>query len=324
MCTAISFNSNGHYFGRTLDLERRYNEQVVITPRKFAFEFKFQEKIEAHYAIIGIATVIDDYPLYYDATNEYGLSMAGLNFVGNAHLEKKSKNGKINLAPYELIPFILGTSQSVRESIELFEKINLVDEPFKSELPNAELHWIVSDKKESITVEFMREERKIYNNPVGVLTNNPSFDYQMMNLNNYMQLTSETPKNSFSKEITLTPYSRGMGAIGLPGDLSSVSRFVRVCFTKMNSVKPINYLDEIGQFFHILGTVEQCEGCAKVGDHFEITQYTSCCDTEKGIYYYKTYRNCRINAVGMYSENLDSCGLICFDMIWDQEIKFNN
>ena len=146
----------------------------------------------------------------------------------------------------------------------------------------------------------------IYDNKVGVLTNNPPFNMQMFNLNNFMNITREEPLNRFSENVDLYVYSRGMGAIGLPGDLSSQSRFVRATFTKLNSVCGDNENESVSQFFHILDTVSQTRGCARVGEAFEITDYYSCCNTDKGIYYYKTYDNSQITAVDMHKEDLNS------------------
>ena len=127
MCTAISFNAYNHYFGRNLDLDKRYDESVTITPRNYILEYKSGEIQRRHYAFIGTATVIDNYPLYYDATNEFGLSIAGLNFVGNAHMHKKVEKDKINITPYELIPYLLGSCKNVDECILLLDRIRILD-----------------------------------------------------------------------------------------------------------------------------------------------------------------------------------------------------
>ncbi|NEU49214.1 linear amide C-N hydrolase, partial [Enterococcus faecium] len=157
---------------------------------------------------------------------------------------------------------------------------------YSDELPLSPLHWLLADKEKSIVIESMKDGLHIYDNPVGVLTNNPSFDYQLFNLNNYRVLSSETPKNNFSNQISLNAYSRGMGGIGLPGDLSSVSRFVKATFTKLNSVSGDSESESISQFFHILGSVEQQKGLCDVGDgKYEYTIYSSCCNVDKGIYY---------------------------------------
>lgn len=323
MCTAISFNAKNHYFGRNLDLERRYKESVTITPRNYVFHYKSGEIERKHFAMIGVSMVLDDYPLYYDATNEHGLSIAGLNFVGNAYLGARVPE-KINLAPYELIPYLLGKCKNVDECEEILKDINLVDVPFDKNIKNAELHWLISDENRSIVLECMKDGVKIHPNDVGVLTNNPPFEHQMMNLNNYINLSPKSPRNNFSDKIELNVYSRGMGALGMPGDLSSTSRFVRAAFVKLNSVIPKNELDCVSQIFHILGSVEQQEGSVSVGDKFERTQYTSCCDTSNGIYYYKTYENSQITAINMHNENLDDAFLVSYNMICSQQIRYAN
>ena len=324
MCTAATYKTKDFYFGRTLDYEFSYGEEVVITPRNYVFNFKKEEKIDNHYAIIGMAHVIDNYPLYYDATNEKGLSIAGLNFVGNADY-KKEKVGMNNITQYEFIPWILSKCKSVKEAKILIQKINIANIPFNDNLPLAQLHWIISDSLESITVESVKEGINVYDNPVGVLTNNPSFDKQLFELNNYMHLSNENPKNSFSKNLKLDSYSRGMGAIGLPGDLSSQSRFIRVAFVKMNSISKDTEKESVSQFFHILNSVDQQRGCCKLDeDKYEITIYTSCCNVNKGIYYYTTYDNHQISAVNMFKENLDSSNVIRYPLIIDEQINYQN
>ena len=324
MCTAATYKTKDLYFGRTLDYEFSYGDEVTITPRNFPLHFREQGDINHHYAIIGMAHVIDNCPLYYDAINEKGLGMAGLNFVGNA-VYREQEEGKDNVAQFEFIPWILSQCATVQEARKLIEKINLLNTPFNEQLPVAQLHWIISDSEESITVESVKEEIKIYENPVGVLTNNPPFDKQMFNLNNYMHLSAKSPENNFSKDLNLTTYSRGMGAIGLPGDLSSQSRFVRVAFTKMNSISGDGELESVSQFFHILNSVDQQRGCCELDDgKYEITLYTSCCNTDKGIYYYTTYNNHQITAVDMHKENLEGNELVRYPLITEEQIKTQN
>lgn len=324
MCTAITYKTKDHYFGRTLDLEYSYNEKVAIAPRNFPFYFRKVRDLKRHYAMIGMAFVGGNYPLYYDATNEKGLSMAGLNFPANADY-KPEMEGKDNVTPFEFIPWILGQCATVAEAKKRLERINLVKIDFSEELPLAPLHWMISDKEESIVVESVREGLKVYDNPVGVLTNNPVFDMQMFNLNNYMYLSTEPPTNCFSKKLDLVPYSRGMGAMGMPGDLSSESRFVRAAFTKMNSVCGDSESESISQFFHILGSVFQTRGCVCMSEEkYEITTYSSCCNTDKGIYYYTTYENNQITGVNMCRENLEGGMLISYPLLQGQHVRMQN
>lgn len=324
MCTAVTYQTKDFYFGRTLDNDFSFGEDVTITPRNYPFHFRSMGERKTHYAMIGMAHVEENYPLYYEAVNEKGLGMAGLNFVGNAWYGER-KPEKDNLSPFELIPWILGQCENVREARVLLERINLVNVPFHEKMPLAQLHWMIADAGESITVEAMQDGLKIYDNPVGVLTNNPPFPAQMFQLNNYMHLSSETPRNFFSEKLPLHVYSRGMGAMGLPGDLSSQSRFVRAAFTKMNSVSGDSEEESVSQFFHILGAVAQQRGCCHVGEgKYEITLYTSCCNAAEGIYYYTTYGNRRITAVHMKKENLDGTQLIRYPLIQKEQIYMQN
>ena len=275
MCTAATYQTKDFYFGRTLDYEISYGDQVVITPRNYGFHLRSGGQITSHYAMIGMACVMEGYPLYYDAVNEKGLGIAGLNFVGNAHYHPPME-GKENITQFELIPRILGTCATVKEARQELAQMNLTDTPFTENLPVAQLHWLIADKNECIT-------------------------------------------------LALHQYSRGMGAIGLPGDLSSQSRFVRVAFVKMNALSGDSEGESVSQFFHILGSVDQQRGCCKLGeDKYEITLYTSCCNADKGIYYYTTYDNHQISGVDMHQENLDGTQLIAYAPVKGEQIYMQN
>lgn len=325
MCTCATYATKDHYFGRNLDLEFSYEESVTIAPRNFPIPFRTKETMTHHHAIIGMAFVAGGFPLYYDATNEYGLSMAGLNFPGNGYFpEKDSKaaEGKDAISPFEFIPWILGQCKDLKEARPLLDRICLVNIPFSKQLPITPLHWMVADQTGSIVVESVKDGIHIYENPVGVMTNNPTFDKQLFRLNDYRGVSAKASENTFAKGLELDPYSRGMGGIGLPGDLSSGSRFVKVAFTKMNSTSAGDEDSSVSQFFHILGSVEQQRGCCDLGDNkYEITIYSSCTNIDKGIYYYRTYDNSQISAVDMHHEDLDSSTLVSYPLVTKQQIN---
>ena len=323
MCTAATYKTKDFYFGRTLDYEFSYGEEIVVVPRNFPLDFKYLPAKHEHFAVIGTAHVSAGYPLFYDAVNEKGLCVAGLNFVGNA-VYRENKPEKTNIAQYEFILWLLSSFENLAEAKKALENLNITNDAFGA-FPPASLHWIISDKTGAVTLESVSDGVKIYDNPVGVLTNNPPFDIQMSVLNNYMGLSPRQPENGFSKDLPLKTYSRGMGALGLPGDLSSMSRFARVAFTKMNSVSGDSEDESVGQFFHILGSVDQQRGCCEVGEgKYEITIYTSCCNADKGIYYYTTYGNRRITAVDMHREDLDKKEIIRYPMITGEDILRQN
>lgn len=314
MCTAISYLQNHHFFGRTLDFERSFGEQVVITPRRYPLHFTNGSGVTEHYAIIGMATVREGYPLYFDATNEKGVSMAGLLFAGNAVYHDPKKDCE-NMASYECILRVLSKCSSVQEARILLERVNITNASFSVDLPPTPLHWIIADREECIVLESVQDGVKIYENPIGVLTNNPPFSYHMLHLTDFMQLTDRPPQNNLYSEIALQPYSRGMGAIGLPGDSSSASRFIRAAFTKAHSTCGKTREEEIMQHFHVLRSVEMVKGCITLpsGDS-PFTVYTSCCDTEKGVYYYTTYENSTMYAIDMYAEDLTSTDLVWYSL----------
>lgn len=315
MCTALSFK---HFFGRNLDYEFSYGEQIAITPHHFDYQFRYSE-VKNRYALIGMAHVFKGYPLYYDAMNEKGLGMAGLNFVGNAHFGKIVEDRQ-NVCAFEFIPWVLSQCESVNEAKCLLEKTNVCDTPFNEQFPVASLHYMIADSTHCIVVECMKDGMHVHDNPCGVLTNNPPFEFQMFHLNNYMKLGTSQPDNSFSKNLNLSTYSRGMGAIGLPGDVSSMSRFVKCVYTRENTVG-----SSLNDFFHILHSVEQQKGLCEVEKgKYEYTIYSSGCDLKEGIYYYTTYHDHCIRGVCMFHEALDGNKVISYPMLDEEKINFQN
>ncbi|MBR6514964.1 MAG: linear amide C-N hydrolase [Clostridia bacterium] len=268
MCTAIKYDK---YFGRNLDLWCHYDTRVI-------------KSNDNRFPILGMGIEVNGYPLYFDGMNDRGLAMAGLNFPGNAvyfPLDKRKKN----LAPYELIPYIIGNFSSVEEVSEELKSVSILNRPFSSELPLSPLHWMISDRKSSIVLESTVKGTKIYRNPHRVLTNSPAFDIQSFNMNNYRRLCACSDQND---------YSFGMGAMGLPGDLSSMSRFVRAAFHTRNSPAGLGYT----HLFRLLYSVAMQKGSVITPDgREEYTQYSCCCDLEANKYYYTLYDDLNVRMV---------------------------
>lgn len=309
MCTSVSYLTKDHYFGRTLDLEYSYGEAVVVTPRNFPLPFRRADCLRRHHAIIGIAYVADGYPLYYDAVNEHGLGMAALNFPVSAHYQQ-ALPGRDNVAPFEFVPWVLGQSASLEQARALLERVNLVELSFSDALPLTPLHWMLADRGGCLAVECTRDGLRVHDNPLKVLTNEPPFRVHMWNLCNYLGLSSAPAVNRLAPETDLRAISRGMGAMGLPGDLSSQSRFVRAAFARLNSVSGESEEESVSQFFHILHSVEQPRGCVRLEDGRQvITVYASCCNADRGIYYYTTYEGSSLNAVDLRREDLEGDAL---------------
>ncbi len=323
MCTSLTFQTKDFYFGRNLDLEYNFGEKIVVTPRQYPFVFKFAGTLAQHYAIIGTAQITDGCPLYAEAVNEKGLCLAGLNFPGNAVYAKAPAERKTNLAPFELFGFLLGSCATVQEAEEKLKTVCITHTAFKDGYPVAPLHWHIADKDRSLVLECTEDGMHIYENPVGVLTNNPPFPFHLTNLQNYMHLTPNPPKNRFAPALDLSPYGQGMGTMGLPGDASPASRFVRAVFCKWNSEQPESEEASVTQFFHILDNVAMVSGTVRTPENkLDKTTYSSCINASRGIYYCKTYNNNQISAVRLFDTAFAAKDLIEFPMPDTQQIHY--
>lgn len=323
MCTSLTFQTKDFYFGRNLDLEYNFGEKIVVTPRQYPFVFKFAGTLAQHYAIIGTAQITDGCPLYAEAVNEKGLCLAGLNFPGNAVYAKAPAEGKTNLAPFELFGFLLGSCATVQEAEEKLKTVCITHTAFKDGYPVAPLHWHIADKDRSLVLECTEDGMHIYENPVGVLTNNPPFPFHLTNLQNYMHLDANPPENRFAPALDLSPYGLGLGAMGLPGDASPASRFVRAVFCKWNSEQPQSEEASVTQFFHILDNVAMVSGTVRTPEQkLDKTTYSSCINASRGIYYCKTYNNNQISAVRLFDTAFAAKDLIEFPMPDTQQIHY--
>lgn len=327
MCTSISYkNGNTHMFGRNLDLQTDYPVSTVITPRNHELKFRNLPDLSEHYAMIGTAIVADDTPLYFEAMNEKGLGMAGLAFFGLGYYPPVTE-GKNNVASFEFIPYILSQASTVEEAKKLLVNINIDDTAFSDSLPPELLHWIIADENSSIVVETTRfYGLKVYDNVWNCLTNPPTFDYMQWNMNYYANLTGKmAPVRFADNKDGLYEYSRGIGSIGLPGGVDSISRFVRAAFTLRNSICPDDEMKNVAEFFHILSNVQQVSGEDQISENeYEITLYTAGGNTKTGVWYHTTYYNPNIYAVDMYKEDLNGTIIIEYPFKKDLLVQFDN
>ena len=139
MCTSIVFHAGDTYTGRNLDLEYSFGERVVILPRHAGLTFRRMPPLHCHQAVIGMASVAEGYPLFAEGVNESGVYLAGLNFPGNACYPPEEGEGEA-LAPWELIPWLLGTCETAAQAAEQLVRIPLLGAPFRPGMPLAPLH----------------------------------------------------------------------------------------------------------------------------------------------------------------------------------------
>lgn len=302
MCTCIAMRKKQFLFGRNMDIDYSFGEQVIITPRNFPLTFKRTEPLDKHYAVIGTAAEAEGYPLYAEGMNENGLCMAALKFPHNACYSENAAVGKTGIAPFELIPWILGKCRSISEAKNLLRQTEVIAVPFSESLPLSPLHWLVSDRGSSFVVECTEKGMTLYDNPADALTNNPPFTFHLENLRNYLSLRAGfNPENA---------HSLGLGALGLPGDFSSASRFVRADFLLKNTPESENAVTD---FFAVLGNLAVPRGAVITPDgKYHYTTYSCCMSPEEQCYYYKRYDSFSISAVRMTPEASGASELICF------------
>ncbi|MDU5491336.1 MAG: choloylglycine hydrolase [Clostridium perfringens] len=310
MCTGLALETKDglHLFGRNMDIEYSFNQSIIFIPRNFKCVNKSNKKeLTTKYAVLGIGTIFDDYPTFADGMNEKGLGCAGLNFPVYVSYSKEDIEGKTNIPVYNFLLWVLANFSSVEEVKEALKNANIVDIPISENIPNTTLHWMISDiTGKSIVVEQTKEKLNVFDNNIGVLTNSPTFDWHVANLNQYVGLRyNQVPEFKLGDQ-SLTALGQGTGLVGLPGDFTPASRFIRVAFLRDAMIKNDKDSIDLIEFFHILNNVAMVRGSTRtVEEKSDLTQYTSCMCLEKGIYYYNTYENNQINAIDMNKENLD-------------------
>jgi choloylglycine hydrolase len=325
MCTSLTLPTpNGtHLFGRTLDLDTHFGEQVTFTPRGYRFSLGGGAPTPSRYALLGMANLTDGYPLYAEAMNEAGLCMAGLRFAKSAayaepHSDTPSE-GTLDLAPWELIPSLLGNCATVAEARSALQSITVVNKPYSPALPAAPLHWHIADRDPShggLVVEVTAAGMSLYDDrPVGtsvgttagatdggagVLANEPPYPSQLAAL-----LACKNPQGD---------------APGLPGDYSSPSRFIRAATLRRWAVdwiqrggnsetEPNGVADShasVAQFFRILGAVSPTPGAVITAEgRCHRTLYTCCMDTAEGVYHWLTEGETAVRSVAFRELDLD-------------------
>ncbi len=312
MCTGVRFSDNAGnmYFGRNLDWSEGYGQRVVITPRGYKYKSAFLGEMGGS-AVIGMAIVAENVPLYFDCANEHGLGVAGLNFPGYADYAPDAVDGKTNVSAYEFPLWVALNFKTVDEAEKALKEVAIVAKPINDQYPVSQLHWIIGDAKRSIVVEYTERGMEIFENKVDILTNQPGYGWHQENLRNYMNLFSQMPKEVRWGEAKMTAFGSGSLMRGLPGGFYSTDRFVRVAYLNTHYPVQSDEASNVSRLFHTLTGVAMIDGGASMADgKFEKTVYTGGYSTASQTYYYNTYEDPAIVAVAMSDHNLDSTELI--------------
>ena len=308
MCTGVRFSdkAGNMYFGRNLDWSEGYGQKVVIAPRGYKYQSVFLGEMGGS-AVIGMAIVAENVPLYFDCANEHGLAVAGLNFPGYASYAPAAVDGKTNVAAYEFPLWVALNFRSVDEVEKALRDAVIVAKPINDQYPVSELHWIIGDAKRSIVVEYTENGMEIFENDVDVLTNQPGYGWHKENLRNYLNLFPQMPKAVKWEKAKMTAFGSGSLMRGLPGDYYSPSRFVRVAYLNTHYPVQSDEATNVSRLFHTLTGVAMIDGAAAMADgDFEKTVYTGGYSSATQTYYYNTYEDPAIQSVAMRDYDLDS------------------
>lgn len=327
MCTSFTYQTkdDSNALARTMDFTFILNPDAMLVPRGYAWTaIPNSEAHRTRYAFTGLGRN-DKGPLLADGVNEQGLSCAALYFPGFAVYKSDPQTGKVNLAPHEIVFWMLANFASVKEVRAALEDIAIVDTPIGFLGITPPLHWMVTDKAgETIVVEPRSEGLMIYDNPLGVMSNSPDFPWHLTNIRNYIGLNPNQLQPIKLAGIEFSPFGQGAGTFGLPGDYTPPARFLRVLFGKQTIGHTDNEADAVTAMFHLLFSVDIPKGSVLGKDGMDYTQHSCLMFCDSCSYYFKTYDNNQICHIDLMSEDLDAKDLKIWSIPQEQQMMHIN
>ncbi len=331
-CTGITIKpkDGSIIFARTLEFAADLKSNIIVVPRGLAYVGtapgdKPGLRWKTRYGFAG--TNAFDLAVTVDGLSEQGLSVGLFYFPGFPKYQavKAADAGKA-LAPWELGALLLGTCADVKEAVAAAKSV-LVGEAVQTDMGYVPpVHYIVTDASgKSVVLEYIGGELKVHNNPLGVITNSPTFDWHMTNLGNYVTLSSQNivAIDLAGKEIKAL--GQGSGMLGLPGDFTPPSRFVRAVAFSQTALPVETAPAGVLQAFHILNQFDIPHGAARGLEHgkevADYTQWTSTADLTNRRYYFRTYDNSRIRMIDLKAVGLDGQQIKTISMQGDEQIE---
>jgi choloylglycine hydrolase len=331
-CTGITIKpkDGAIIYARTLEFAMDLHSNIIVVPRgKEYVGTGPDEKPGLHwktlYGVVG--TNAFDLPVTIDGLNEKGLSVGLFYFPSFAkYQEIKTEDVSRALAPWELGVFLLSTCSDVKEAVIAAQNVRVGEVVQKDMGLVPGVHYILTDASgKSVVLEYVGGELKVHDNPLGVMTNSPTFDWHLTNLSNYMNLTvSNIPEIDFGGD-EIKGLGQGSGMLGLPGDFTPPSRFVRaVAFSK--SALPVETAREgVLQAFHILNQFDIPKGAARGLENGKVvadyTLWTSAADLKNLRYHFRTFDDSRIRMVDLKAVDLDAKEIRTVPMRGEEQIE---
>ena len=321
---------------RTMEFAIDIHSDVIMVPRGYARtgttpDGKEGLKWKAKYASVGANGV--GLPVLFDGLNEKGLAAGTFYFPTSArYMPYSAADAGKTIAQWEVGSWILENFASVEEVKANIGNIVVPAVVFGGWGFAPEAHYIVHDASgKSIVIEYVGGKLNVYDNPLGVITNSPTFDWHMTNLRNYLNfsMTSTPPVQLGS--IKLLPTGQGSGMLGLPGDFTPPSRFVRAVAFSQSVFKPKTGDDAVLEAFHVLNQFDIPKGAAREHEKDEhgniladYTIWTSANDLKGKRFYFRTYENSQIRMVDLTKMNLDAKEITKISMKGAESIKSLN
>ncbi|HEY7327837.1 MAG TPA: choloylglycine hydrolase family protein [Gemmataceae bacterium] len=316
-CTGITIKpkDGSVIFARTLEFAVDLKSTILIVPRgrEYVGSTPTEQpglRWKNKFGIVGMNAL--NTPVIVDGLNEKGLH-AGLFYFPDFAKYPEVKAAEIDktIAPWELGTFLLGTCSDVKEAVAAAKQVRVgkvVQRDFGFALP---VHFILTDAKGNcVVLEYLAGELKVFDNPLGVVTNSPSFDWHLTNLSNDVNLTvSNVPKLAMGGK-ELKALGQGSGMLGLPGDFTPPSRFVRAVFFSKSALPVDTAKEGVLQAFHILNQFDIPKGAARSAEQGKVladyTSWTSAADLRNLRYYFRTYDNSRIRTIDLKAAALNA------------------
>ncbi|MFT8871283.1 MAG: choloylglycine hydrolase family protein [Sporolactobacillus sp.] len=329
MCTSLTLTTTDskHLLGRNMDFPTDLGQNVLLTPRNYVWRDSLDASRQTRFAVLGMGMAAGDYIGYADGFNEAGLMCATLYHPGFATYQPRLEASDDNaLAPSDVVFWLLSQFSELKAASEALRHTTLLDVPLPLLGVTPPLHWILSDRSGACLVaEVLKDGLHLHNNPVGVMTNAPDLPWHLAHLRQFINLHAAQVADTVWENLRLTPFGEGSGAVGLPGDFTPPSRFVRAAFLKHHLTGIDTELSGVTGLFHVLAACALPKGAVVTAQGQEdITLYTSVMCSESATYYYTGYDNQQLTAIHLFHEDLNATRPKLFPFKREQAVALEN
>ena len=324
MCTSIfTTTKDGKYIlSRTMDFSFPLEATPIYIPQNYEWRSAVNQKhFKTNFGFIGAGRLLGDAYFMADGVNEHGLSVAELYLPGEAKYQDYEESSKLNMAPHEVILWMLGNLTSVLDLEKQVGKINIVEAVAPILNIITPLHWIITDSDgRCVVIEPTQKKLKIKQNPIGVMTNTPLLEWHIENLRNFLNVRPKQLEAVKYGDYIATPFSQGTGTSGLPGGYTPPERFVRAAFFKEYSQEAANEVAGVNSSQHILNTVRIPKGIVVTdSDEEDYSLYSASMVNNTKTYYFTSYENHQISKLVLDNELLNKEAPIVFKYQTNEE-----